>query len=1687
MAADLGVNANQPPLDLGPLNIGTVPAAQVMESGEPLGTQGVNDTFATAQFLDLGTRQSNDPIMDVQGTMSFVDQFPASPATLADRDFYEVSLRQGDILDIATIGAVSAVDVFYDDGSRWFTVDSALTLSNNQNIFLPAESPLQIEGDITIARVVPETGSYFIRLAAARTGAYTMGLRTFRPVTESLPVGETQKIFLDFDGPPISATEFANFPGVDPSTLRIPTFVETLANLRPDVFYDPQTDSFNTAAIDAVIDNIVSGVRGHFERIGDVGNNGDFFETGVPGQYAVEIVDSRSNPEARFDSNSLRVIVGGNETTFGSDPTDDTILLGLSQTIDVGNFDLNETVYVIAEEPLLLIEAAVEDDLLGIAPTSSVFDAYANAVAVTISHEVGHAIGMRHTAVNFRPSITDVTATIAADSGAGFDNIVGTADDTILQFRNDAFNNEGIVGTQRIVELIANTLVSGTTGTAVGGGAGGSGSDTGLAFVDVNGNGVFDAASEAGLSGVTVFLDRDGDGVLDADEPRSTTDADGRYNLSVSQADLTASIVAVAPEGISSTTGLRQNITDGVAPNFGFRAPAGADFFGRVYTDGDGDATIDPNESFAEGIYVYADLDGDNEPDLGEPGDYTDGDGRYRLPLANPGTYTFRIVTPPGFDISFPPGGEHVATYNGITVDGQYDFGLLPSQDFGDAPNSYQTLSGNNGAAHQVVSGLRLGTLIDRDVDGQPSVNADGDGADEDGVRFLSPISPGAPAVMEIDVLNSTGSAAFLTGFIDLNNDGDFGDDGERFVDRVVGSDVATQTLTVNVDIPSGATVGGSYARFRLSPSGGVGPGGFVAGGEVEDYRVEVRQTADLAEDDAFNVPRNSIANRLDVLANDFRLTADSLNITSIDTFATEGEVRIVDGGDAVTYTPPTGFTGTDRFTYTVTDSLTGRTAQAEVVVTVQFQTAVPIAVDDIFVVPENSTDRPLNVLANDVVSLAGGLSIVAVQSGSAGGAVTIVGGGQSLRYTPQPGFSGTEQFTYTIQDSAGSISTAQITIVTSPNAAADDIVDYSLRLLDVNNANRELQTIGAGQEFFLEVSVDDLRGLGVDVEGVASGFIDLLYTDDLVEVVRRDVAPGDPNPLPFDIEFGRFFGLDQSGTFRTGDITTPGLIDEVGGVQSISSDTPTGLENFTGSEVLFRIRLRATGVGVAEFLADPADAVQSETILVDGAQVVAVPQQRFGRAQLTILPGGVTLGTAVDDSFGSGIDSDGNAIIAGRGAVLDVLDNDLIAQAGGLVEFEIARDASQGTVRINDNGTDDPADDTIVYTRGANASGIESFTYTIQTADGSFSTANVTIDLGGDKLVGYEFQLVDAAGNPTSSINAGDRFGIQVFANDLRVDGTHVFGAYLDISYTASNITPAPPTADTPPQFDFGVEFDDRFDEPSADGFSGVPGIIDEFGSFSEDGLTEDEILVNGELDTRLPVATLFFDATSAGPVRIAGGPVESFPQRDTLLFGRDEPVPVEAIRYDTLTFTVGGSSSSSTLQNSVSAPDVNDDGFVTPIDALLVLNQMQRDRFSGGGEDAGTSGSDGGGRYYPDVNGDGEITAIDALSVLNHIRRSRGSAGGESVEGVATNDASGVGVIDIDRSTEVVLTRIGSVQDAAVAQWTGEADLANDFDAAPVSGSVVSQPSASRGSVVAEDDDDDGLLTLLAAGRLA
>ena len=173
----------------------------------------------------------------------------------------------------------------------------------------------------------------------------------------------------------------------------------------------------------------------------------------------------------------------------------------------------------------------------------------------------------------------------------------------------------------------------------------------------------------------------------------------------------------------------------------------------------------------------------------------------------------------------------------GLTLNGEVEDYALPigNVDFGDAPDSYTTTLGSGGPNHRIVTGFSLGATVDAEAQGQPSVGAAGDGADEDGVTLPATPLVACSAVNVGVSLTNTAAVATprLDAWIDFDGDGAFNDPRDRIATSLA---LVAGSNTVPVNVPCDARSAATYARFRLSSTGVSGPGGQAADGEVEDW-----------------------------------------------------------------------------------------------------------------------------------------------------------------------------------------------------------------------------------------------------------------------------------------------------------------------------------------------------------------------------------------------------------------------------------------------------------------------------------------------------------------------------------------------------------------------------------------------------------------------------------------------------------------------------------------------------------------------------------------------------------------------------------------------------------------------------------------------------------------------------------
>jgi len=182
------------------------------------------------------------------------------------------------------------------------------------------------------------------------------------------------------------------------------------------------------------------------------------------------------------------------------------------------------------------------------------------------------------------------------------------------------------------------------------------------------------------------------------------------------------------------------------------------------------------------------------------------------------------------------------------------------------------------------------------------------------------------------------------------------------------------------------------------------------------------------------------------VLPNDSDPEGD---ILSIESASQPLHGAVITSGTSIIYTPAPNYYGGDSFTYTISDGNGGR-ATAVVSIEILSVNDKPIAQDDSQTTLEDSPVTIL-VLSNDSDPDGDPLRVESIGQPSNG---SVINNGSALVYEPDPGYSGADNFAYTISDGKGGTSSALVTILVQalndPPIAQDDSANTSEETLVV-------------------------------------------------------------------------------------------------------------------------------------------------------------------------------------------------------------------------------------------------------------------------------------------------------------------------------------------------------------------------------------------------------------------------------------------------------------------------------------------------------------------------------------------------------------------------------------------------------------------------------------------------------------
>lgn len=341
-------------------------------------------------------------------------------SAFADVDVYGVHLRPGDVLGAATTGSPDKLTVLDPSGR------DVHGSTGDASTLYPAASPLA-RGRLSTDHIAVADGWHYVEVEGSG-GSYRLTLIVHRPGLEN--TGRVQTFYLDYDGAQVDPAIFASSGLPTPN----PAGPRDFPPLRSFLPKWGLADRDNAALEKAV----TATVRRNLESVGR--------------GSSVHVVSSADSPDLFGRRDVSRVVVGGTIAASGL-PT-----IGISQSIDPGNFATDETAVVLL-------------DILSAPASSDPFSANAylagsrhrvaylgEVLGDYISHEAGHLLGNWHTQpTNEQQGLMDNTN--IAQIVAGPDGIGGTADDDSITFAaNQYIDVEGFTGTEDTAARVAAAL-----------------------------------------------------------------------------------------------------------------------------------------------------------------------------------------------------------------------------------------------------------------------------------------------------------------------------------------------------------------------------------------------------------------------------------------------------------------------------------------------------------------------------------------------------------------------------------------------------------------------------------------------------------------------------------------------------------------------------------------------------------------------------------------------------------------------------------------------------------------------------------------------------------------------------------------------------------------------------------------------------------------------------------------------------------------------------------------------------------------------------------------------------------------------------------------------------------------------------------------------------------------------------
>ena len=216
------------------------------------------------------------------------------------------------------------------------------------------------------------------------------------------------------------------------------------------------------------------------------------------------------------------------------------------------------------------------------------------------------------------------------------------------------------------------------------------------------------------------------------------------------------------------------------------------------------------------------------------------------------------------------------------------------------------------------------------------------------------------------------------------------------------------------------------------------------------DINVVAVNDAPTASSDSIVVDEDSLVTPASVLGNDSDLDGDVLNATLV-SGPTNATTFVLNSNGTFSYQPATNFSGTDSFSYRVSDG-NGGSDIATVDIQINPVNDVPDGVADEFTVaPSSALNELIGVLANDSDIENDPLTAVLVDSPSHG--IVLLARNGTFQYIPFGNFVGTDTFTYVANDGAGNSEPITVTILIAAGYESDSGTES---VVGITNARKQ-------------------------------------------------------------------------------------------------------------------------------------------------------------------------------------------------------------------------------------------------------------------------------------------------------------------------------------------------------------------------------------------------------------------------------------------------------------------------------------------------------------------------------------------------------------------------------------------------------------------------------------------------------